>query len=101
MLKKYKFILADKLQNIFYYLIRAYSRTFRLRVENEKPWLDHLRGGGRILLCCWHQQFFSAVRYFKNYAPYHPCLLYTSRAHETPEHLVCRLLLEKKKKKQK
>src|SRR5678816_4502006 len=22
------------------------------------------------------------------------CLLYTSRAHETPEHLVCRLLLE-------
>ena len=25
------------------------------------------------------------------------CLLYTSRAHETPEHLVCRLLLEKKK----
>ena len=27
-----------------------------------------------------------------------PCLLYTSPAHETPEHLVCRLLLEKKKK---
>src|SRR5678816_1893251 len=28
------------------------------------------------------------------------CLLYTHlRAHETPEHLVCRLLLEKKKKK--
>ena len=27
------------------------------------------------------------------------CLLYTFRAHETPEHLVCRLLLEKKKKK--
>ncbi len=75
MLKKYKFLLADKLQNIFYYLIRAYSWTFRLRVENEKPWLDHLRGGGRILLCCWHQQFFSAVRYFKNYAPYHPALM--------------------------
>lgn len=75
MLKKYKFLLADKLQNISYYLIRAYSRTFRLRVENEKPWLDHLQGGGRILLCCWHQQFFSAVRYFKNYAPYHPALM--------------------------
>ena len=26
------------------------------------------------------------------------CLLYTSRAHETPEQLVCRLLLEKKNK---
>ena len=44
MLKKYRFLLADKLQNIVYYLIRAYSWTFRLRVENEKPWLDHLRG---------------------------------------------------------
>jgi lysophospholipid acyltransferase (LPLAT)-like uncharacterized protein len=75
MLKKYKFLLADKLQNIFYYLIRAYSRTFRLRVENEKPWLDYLQSGGKILLCCWHQQFFSAVRYFKNYAPYHPALM--------------------------
>eukprot|EP00658_Telonema_sp_P-2_P019335 TRINITY_DN17629_c0_g1_i2.p1 TRINITY_DN17629_c0_g1~~TRINITY_DN17629_c0_g1_i2.p1 ORF type:complete len:382 (-),score=58.32 TRINITY_DN17629_c0_g1_i2:65-1210(-) len=29
------------------------------------------------------------------------CLLYTSRAHETPEHLVCRLLLEKKNETQK
>ena len=75
MLKKYKFLLADKLQNIFYYLIRAYSWTFRLRVENEKPWLDYLQSGGKILLCCWHQQFFSAVRYFKNYAPYHPALM--------------------------
>src|SRR5450759_1540943 len=28
-----------------------------------------------------------------------PCLLYTSRAHETRHDLVCRLLLEKKKKK--
>ena len=27
------------------------------------------------------------------------CLLYTSRAHETKANLVCRLLLEKKKKK--
>jgi len=26
------------------------------------------------------------------------CLLYTLRPHETPEHLVCRLLLEKKKR---
>ena len=30
---------------------------------------------------------------------YQSCLLYTLRAHETPEHLVCRLLLEKKKTK--
>ena len=30
----------------------------------------------------------------------HSCLLYTFRAHETPEHLVCRLLLEKKQSNQ-
>ena len=32
-------------------------------------------------------------------ALYGACLLYTSRAHETPEQLVCRLLLEKKNKR--
>ena len=28
-----------------------------------------------MLLCCWHQQFFSAIRHFKSYAPYHPALM--------------------------
>ena len=75
MFKNNRYFFAEKFQNIFYYLIRAYSWTFRLRVENEKPWLDYLQGGGKILLCVWHQQFFSAVRYFKKYAPYHPGLM--------------------------
>lgn len=75
MLKNNRYFFAEKFQNTFYYLIRAYSWTFRLRVENEKPWLDYLQGGGKILLCIWHQQFFSAVRYFKKYAPYHPALM--------------------------
>lgn len=75
MLKKYKYVLTDKLQNFLYYLIRAYSWTFRLRIENEQPWLEHLKKGGRILLCCWHQQFFSAIRHFKNYAIYNPALM--------------------------
>lgn len=75
MLKKYKYALTDKLQNFLYHLIRAYSWTFRFRVENETPWLEHLKQGGRILLCCWHQQFFSAIRYFKNYAVYNPALM--------------------------
>ena len=75
MIKRYRYLLADKLQTSLYYLIRAYSWTFRFRVENEKPWLEHLQKGNRILLCCWHQQFFSAVRYFKTYAVYHPALM--------------------------
>lgn len=75
MFKKYRYLLAAGIQNFLYYFIRAYSSTFRLRVENEKPWMDYLQNGGRVLLCCWHQQFFSAIRYFKSYAPYHPALM--------------------------
>ncbi len=81
MLKKYKYALTNKLQNFLYHLIRAYSWTFRFRVENEKPWLEYLKQGGRILLCCWHQQFFSAIRYFKNYAVYNPALM-ISKSHD-------------------
>ena len=75
MLKRYRYLLTDKLHGSFYHLIRAYSWTFRLRIENEKPWLEYLQNGGRVLLCCWHQQFFSAIRHFKTYAPLHPGLM--------------------------
>ena len=75
MLKKYRYTVAGKVQGTFYHLIRAYSWTFRLQVVNDKPWQEHLRNGGRVLLCCWHQQFFAAIRPFKNYANYHPCLM--------------------------
>jgi len=75
MLKKYRYLLTDKLHGSFYHLIRAYSWTFRLRIENEKPWIEYLQNGGRVLLCCWHQQFFSAIRHFKTYAVYHPALM--------------------------
>jgi lysophospholipid acyltransferase (LPLAT)-like uncharacterized protein len=74
-LKKYRYILTDKLQDFLYHFIRAYCWTFRFRVENEKPWLEYLQNGGRVILCCWHQQFFSAIRHFKTYAPYHPALM--------------------------
>lgn len=75
MLKKYRYFLATNFQKAFYYLIHVYSWTFRLQVENEKPWLDHLQSGGKVLLCCWHQQFFSAVRYFRKYSAHHPALM--------------------------
>jgi lysophospholipid acyltransferase (LPLAT)-like uncharacterized protein len=75
MLKKYRYLLTDILQDVLYYLIRTYSWTFRLRIENENPWMEYLQSGGRVLLCCWHQQFFSAIRHFKTYAPYHPALM--------------------------
>ena len=74
-MKEYRYLLIDKIQGSFYHLIRAYSWTFRLRIENDKPWLDYLKNGGRVLLCCWHQQFFSVIRHFKTYAIYHPSLM--------------------------
>ncbi len=57
------------------WLIRLYSLTFRLTVENERPWLEHLQKGGKVLLCVWHQQFFAAIGHFKSYESFHPSLM--------------------------
>jgi hypothetical protein len=58
-----------------YRAIRLYCWTFRLEVENESPWLNHLEAGGTVLLCTWHQQFFAAIRHFRNYRRYRPGLM--------------------------
>ena len=75
MLKRYRYWLTNRIPGLLYHLVRAYSWTFRLHVENERPWLDYLQGGGRVLLCGWHQQFFAAIGYFKTYASYRPALM--------------------------
>jgi lysophospholipid acyltransferase (LPLAT)-like uncharacterized protein len=74
-LKEYRYLLRGLIQGSFYHIIRTYSWTWRLHVENEKPWLEYLQNGGRVLLCGWHQQFFAAIRHFKTYATYHPALM--------------------------
>ncbi len=76
MLKKYRYsLLTAKMQGLFYYIIRAYTWTFRFHVENENPWLQYRQNGGRVLLCGWHQQFFAAIRHFKTYTSYRPALM--------------------------
>ena len=75
MLKRYRYWLTNRIPGLMYRLVRVYSWTFRLHVENEKPWLDYLQEGGRVLLCGWHQQFFSAIGHFKNYSSYRPALM--------------------------
>lgn len=62
-------------QVFLYYVIRGYSSSFRLQIENEQPWIEYMQKGGKVLLCCWHQQFFSAIKHFKNYAIYRPSLM--------------------------
>ena len=66
---------SDWFQRFLYFFIRLYSWSFRFTVENEEEWKEHLRNGGRVLLCTWHQQFFSAIRHFKNYESYRPSLM--------------------------
>ena len=61
--------------SILFVLLRTYSRTFRLSVENEKEWLDYLDNGGTVLLCTWHQQFFPIIRHFMKYRHYDPALM--------------------------
>ena len=60
---------------VLYELIRIYSWTFKVRVVNENGWVEHLEHGGKVLICAWHQQFFSAIRYFKKYEKYNPSLM--------------------------
>ncbi len=60
---------------LLYRLVRVYCLTLRLKVENEEPWLDSLKGGGKVLLCVWHQQFFALIRHFERYRAYRPSIM--------------------------
>ncbi len=75
-----KTISSSWFQGFVYRFIRMYASTFRLTVENEEEWMTYLKKGGRVLLCVWHQQFFSAIRYFKNYKEYAPGLMISRSA---------------------
>ena len=73
-------IRSSVLQALVYRLIRWYAATFRFTVVGEKEWMDYVKGGGRVLLCVWHQQFFSAIRYFQNYRKFSPGLMISRSA---------------------
>ncbi|NOX32445.1 MAG: lysophospholipid acyltransferase family protein [Deltaproteobacteria bacterium] len=76
MFKKLKFIIYTRPFIFFsYYLIRFYSMTFRLRILNEKKWQKLLKLDRPVILCAWHQQFFSAIRHFKTYTEFNPGLM--------------------------
>jgi len=72
-----KQLVATKIaQSCLYYLIRAYSQTFRIKVVNEHTWLNYyLKNDKAVLLCTYHQQFFSAIHHFKKYKDYRPGLM--------------------------
>ena len=74
-IKTDRFLTSELFISFLYRLSRVYSWTFNLRVENEKEWMDYLANGGAVLLCAWHQQFFSAIRYFQNYRIFNPAIM--------------------------
>lgn len=74
--RRLKSILTHPLITVLlYWIVRLYSRTFRLTVENEAAWLAYLQGGGKVLLCGWHQQFFAIIRQSERYRPYRPSIM--------------------------
>ncbi len=75
MLSLRKTVTTKLFHSFLYRFIRFYSSTFRMNIENEKPWIDYRRKGGRIILCAWHQQFFGAIRHFQNYRSFNPALM--------------------------
>jgi lysophospholipid acyltransferase (LPLAT)-like uncharacterized protein len=70
-----RLLLSDHGISLIYHLNRIYSATLRLSIQNDQPWLKHLEEGGTVLLCAWHQQFFSAIRHFQLYRKYHPGIM--------------------------
>lgn len=74
-LKLSSILSSELVITLLYRLNRTYSATLRLRIENEAAWLNHLDQGGKVLLCAWHQQFFSAIRHFQAYGKYRPGIM--------------------------
>lgn len=76
MFKKLRRVATVKLGgSLIYYLALIYSMTFRLTVVNEAEWRHYVEQGGRILIGCWHQQFFIGLRLFRRYRKYSTCVM--------------------------
>ncbi len=56
-------------------VIRLYTLLLRIRIKNESAWQQHVEQGGSVLLCIFHQQFFSLIRHFKTYKRFNPCIM--------------------------
>jgi hypothetical protein len=57
---KNRLVTSDMTLALLYYFIRAYAWTFRLRIENEKEWMDYHAGGGTVLLCITGEKWFAS-----------------------------------------
>lgn len=60
---------------MLYWTIRLYSGTLRLIVENENILKGCLNAETPVLLCCYHQQFFAAIRYCEKFREHRPSVM--------------------------
>ena len=74
-IKLNRFLASDLFISFLYRFARAYAWTLRLKIENENEWMDYLKNGGTVLICVWHQQFFSGIRHFRNYKKFNPSIM--------------------------
>ena len=56
-------------------VLRIYFMTFRFTWRNETTWLNHLKHGGNVLLCCWHQQFLPIMGYLYRHRGWSPSVM--------------------------
>ena len=76
MFKKLRKLATTKTGSIIiYWLVRLYCATFRFKVVNEEHLINYLEQGGRVLMCAWHQQLFSAFYYGKKFEKYNPSIM--------------------------
>ena len=69
------FLTHPRVAALLYWTVRIYSLLFRLTVEHEEAWVAYLQGGGKVLLCGWHQQFFPIIRHSEKYRTYRPSIM--------------------------
>ncbi len=76
MFNKLKWIIHTKAFSTFiYYFLMFYLSTLRLKTSNLQHLTALLEQGETVLLCSWHQQFFSAIRNFKGFNKYNPAIM--------------------------
>ena len=75
--KKFKYhLLTSKLFISFlYHFTMLYSRTLRLKIENQDEWEIFIKNGKPVILCCWHQQFLPMIRRGRKYEKYNPAIM--------------------------
>lgn len=68
------FIIRHFLTFFAYYALSLYSKTIRVKLENEEMLKEHLKNNGRVLVYSWHQRFFGGF-YLPREFDQSPCIM--------------------------